>query len=66
MDWIVQIVPLGGAVHLWMNLVGAVLLTMVALIDWHMGFLVLEGAWAAISLLSLLRSQPTGCDVPEP
>jgi hypothetical protein len=40
-----------------MNLVGSVLLTYVALVDQRIGFIVLEGAWAAVSLYALWRGR---------
>ena len=44
--------------YLWLNLIGAVLLSAVALWDRRLGFILLEGIWALISLSSLLRSTP--------
>jgi len=38
----------------WMNLVGALLLLCVALADRRVGFIVLEGAWAALAIPGLL------------
>ena len=41
--------------YIWLNLVGS---TVLALDAWHghqWGFLLLEGTWAAVSLLSLIR-----------
>jgi len=38
-----------------MNLVGALLLLWVALVDWRWGFILLEAVWAAASLPPLLR-----------
>lgn len=38
-----------------MNLVGSLLLLWVALVDWRWGFIVLETAWAAISIPPLVR-----------
>lgn len=37
------------------NLVGALLLLWVALVDWRWGFILLEAVWAAASLPPLLR-----------
>lgn len=41
--------------YLWCNLLGAALLTIVAAVDRRVGFVVLEAAWAAISLHALVR-----------
>ncbi|MDH3497221.1 MAG: hypothetical protein OER21_10680 [Gemmatimonadota bacterium] len=41
--------------YLWANLVGAGLLTGVAVWDRRLGFIVLEATWAAIAGWSLLR-----------
>lgn len=38
-----------------LNLVGSVLLTIVAIIDRRVGFILLEGAWALLSIPPLLR-----------
>ncbi len=38
-----------------MNFVGSALLAWVAVIDWRVGFIVLEGAWALISLAGIFR-----------
>jgi hypothetical protein len=38
-----------------MNLVGALLLTWIALVDSRWGFIVLEGTWALASIPPLLR-----------
>ncbi len=54
-----------GRGYLWSNFVGAVLLVLVATLDGRMGFILLEGAWAAVSLLSIIQAQgPT--PPPEP
>ena len=44
--------------YLWWNLIGAALLTAVALWDRRSGFILLEGTWALVSLSALLRSAP--------
>jgi hypothetical protein len=41
-----------------MNLVGSSLLTVVALSDHQAGFIVLEGAWALLSIPGTLRPPP--------
>jgi hypothetical protein len=38
------------------NLVGALLLLWVAVVDWRWGFIVLEAAWAAVSIPPLFRA----------
>lgn len=43
------------AVYNLMNLVGASLLAWVAVVDRRAGFVVVEGAWALMSLLPLVR-----------
>lgn len=42
-----------------LNFAGAALLTWVALEDGRWGFVLLEGAWALLSLVPLLRRVPT-------
>ena len=44
-------------VYLWFNLVGAILLIIVALWDRRAGFVILESAWAGISLWSLFSNR---------
>ena len=39
-----------------MNFFGSGLLTWVAIVDRRVGFIILEGAWALLSLVPLLRS----------
>jgi uncharacterized membrane protein len=41
-----------------MNLIGASLLTWVAVVDRRAGFVLVEGAWAVMSLIPLLRARP--------
>jgi Na+-translocating ferredoxin:NAD+ oxidoreductase RnfD subunit len=38
-----------------LNFVGSVLLTWVAVIDWRIGFIFLEAAWAVLSLPGIFR-----------
>ena len=47
-----------AAPYLWSNLIGALLLTVVALADRRVGFILLEGVWAAVTLHSILRGGP--------
>jgi len=44
--------------YLWCNLLGATLLTVVAAVDRRVGFVVLEAAWAAVSLYALAGQAP--------
>jgi hypothetical protein len=46
-----------GRVYLWLNLVGAALLTFVAAWDRRIGFIVLEAAWAIIAAMGLTRAR---------
>ena len=41
-----------------MNLIGATLLTWVAVVDRRAGFVLVEGAWAVMSVIPLLRARP--------
>lgn len=41
--------------YLWFNLVGAAFLSVVAVYDQRIGFILLEGAWTIVSLISILR-----------
>ncbi|HEX9693006.1 MAG TPA: hypothetical protein VGA22_13000 [Gemmatimonadales bacterium] len=47
--------PRDGATYLSFNLIGSLLLLVVAILDRQLGFIVLEGAWAAASVDSLVR-----------
>ena len=53
-----------AAGYLWLNLLGALLLTIVALADGRAGFIVLEAAWAGLSLNSLVRGPGVGAPPP--
>lgn len=50
----------GSTLFCLMNVAGSLLLTWVAVVDRRAGFILLEGAWALISLLPLLRRRPAG------
>ncbi len=41
--------------YLWLNLVGSVILAVLALYEEQWGFLLLEGVWAIVSAYSLVR-----------
>lgn len=47
-----------------MNFVGSALLAWVAMVDRRAGFILLETAWALMSLVPLLRRRNEGVDVP--
>ena len=49
--------------YLWANILGAALLTVVAVADRRAGFVMLEGAWALISLWTLLATRGSGGEV---
>lgn len=40
-----------------LNFVGSALLAWVAIVDWRVGFIVLETAWAVLSLPGMLRKK---------
>lgn len=44
-----------GLLYLWANLIGALLLTVVAVYDRRVGFIVLEATWALLSLWGLVK-----------
>ena len=44
-----------GLLYLWANLIGALLLTVVAVYDRRVGFIVLEIAWALVSSWGLVK-----------
>jgi hypothetical protein len=46
-----------GRVYLALNFIGGVLLCLAAIKVGQIGFIILEGAWALISLIGLLRVQ---------
>jgi hypothetical protein len=43
--------------YMLMNFVGAALLAWVAVVDRRVGFILLEGAWAVLSLVPLVRER---------
>ncbi len=45
-----------GRLYLWVNLIGALLLTVVAVHDRRVGFIALEATWALMSLWWLVRA----------
>ena len=45
--------------YLVLNLVGSLILAVLAGLDGDLGFLLLETVWAIVSLLGLVRSAPT-------
>ncbi len=46
------------AVYHWLNLIGAVVLAVVAFRASQWGFVLLEGVWAAVSVPPLIRVRP--------
>jgi hypothetical protein len=50
----------GALSYLVLNLLGAGTLAVVAAIDGDVGFLLLEGVWAAVSAFSIVRSVSAG------
>jgi len=44
-----------NAAYLWLNLIGSVILTVLAAISSNWGFLLLEGVWSLITAGSLLK-----------
>lgn len=51
-----KLLAAGGRLYLTLNFVGGVLLCVAAVNVWQIGFIILEGAWALISLVGLLRA----------
>lgn len=49
-----------SATYLALNLVGSAILAVLAAIDYQWGFLLLEGVWAAVSGVGLLRVRRGG------
>ncbi len=47
-----------GRLYLWVNLIGALLLTVVAVHDRQAGFIVLEATWTLVSFWGLIRPPP--------
>ena len=45
--------------YLWLNLVGSVILAVLAAISQNWGFLLLEGVWAIVTAHSLLKRRPS-------
>ena len=44
-----------GALYLVLNLVGSVILAVLAAVEHQLGFLLLEGVWSLVSLWSLIQ-----------
>lgn len=50
-----NLIDTGSRIYLWMNFVGSSLLAIDALLLNQWGFLALEGVWAIVSLVSLIK-----------
>ncbi len=55
-----------GRLYLWVNLIGALLLTVVAVYDRRAGFIVLEATWIFVSLWGLVRPPTPPTPVHQP
>jgi hypothetical protein len=49
-----------GLVYLWLNTIGAAVLSVTAWLEQQWGFLLLEGVWTLVSLYALLRLLRSG------
>ena len=47
------------AAYSWMNLIGSLVLAIIAYLGQQWGFLLLEVVWAAVSVLPLVRPRPS-------
>ena len=52
------------AAYLWWNLIGAILLLGVAVIDRRIGFILIEAVWAVVSLHSIVRPRQPRAENP--
>ena len=55
-----------GRLYLWANLIGALLLTVVAVHDRRAGFIVLETIWTLMSFRGLIRPPTPPTPLPQP
>ena len=44
--------------YLWLNILGSILLAILAIVEFQLGFLLLEVVWTAVSIHSLVRRRP--------
>ena len=51
--------PREGRAYNALNFVGSALLTYAAVRSWNVGFIILEGAWALLSLPGTIRPRPS-------
>jgi hypothetical protein len=58
--------PTTSRVYLVLNLVGAGLLAVLAAVDWQPGFLLLEGVWALVAGVGLVRTFSGPRSAPSP
>ena len=59
-----KILPAHSRRYLSMNFLGGTLLTIIAVHDRRIGFILVEGAWALISLWGLVRSRRRSPELP--
>jgi mannose/fructose/N-acetylgalactosamine-specific phosphotransferase system component IIC len=53
-----KVIPTHSKLYLWLNILGAGFLAIVALYQQNWGFVLLEISWTGISLWSLIRFKP--------
>ncbi len=53
---IIKVLKPGSKSYIWMNIIGAVFACLASVMIQYVPFIVLEGAWALVSILTLIRS----------